>query len=183
MPQELNTYQGSYFVEGIGYDFIPRVIDRTVVDDWVKSEDKSSLTMARRLIREEGFFCGGSSGATLQGAIEYAKKVGLKKGDRMVVVLADNIRNYITKMVSKEWMVEKGFMEVKELTAGHKLDKIPVSELKLKASTLYSEKVTVGEAIAAFEKGEEALPIVVEGKIKGVVFQDKLLTAITNKSL
>jgi cystathionine beta-synthase len=72
MPQDLNTYQGSYFVEGIGYDFIPNVIDRSVVDEWIKSDDKSSLTMARRLIREEGYFCGGSCGATVWGAIEYA---------------------------------------------------------------------------------------------------------------
>jgi cystathionine beta-synthase len=43
----------SYKVEGIGYDFIPRVLDRNVVDRWVKTCDKESFLMARRLIREE----------------------------------------------------------------------------------------------------------------------------------
>ena len=45
-------------MEGIGYDFIPDVFDRSVVDKWYKSRDGDSLTVARRLIREEGLLCG-----------------------------------------------------------------------------------------------------------------------------
>ena len=43
-----------YKVEGIGYDFIPDVLDRGLVDEWVKTEDRESFLMARRLIRQEG---------------------------------------------------------------------------------------------------------------------------------
>lgn len=42
------------FSSGIGYDFIPTVLDRSLVDRWIKTEDKASLQMSRRLIREEG---------------------------------------------------------------------------------------------------------------------------------
>ena len=52
----------SYSVEGIGYDFIPDVLDRELIDEWIKSEDRESFLMARRLIRQEGLLCGGSSG-------------------------------------------------------------------------------------------------------------------------
>lgn len=45
-------------VEGIGYDFLPTVLDRTVVDKWYKSNDKESFTYARRLIADEGLLCG-----------------------------------------------------------------------------------------------------------------------------
>lgn len=45
-------------VEGIGYDFLPGALDRTVIDKWVKTEDKTSLEMARRLIKDEGLLCG-----------------------------------------------------------------------------------------------------------------------------
>jgi cystathionine beta-synthase len=70
---------------GIGYDFIPKVLERQLVDRWVKSDDKSSFLMARRLIAEEGLLCGGSSGSAVVAALRAAK--GLKKGQRCLVIL------------------------------------------------------------------------------------------------
>src|SRR5690606_11319027 len=52
----------SYKVEGIGYDFIPDVLDQNLVDRWIKSNDRDSFRVARQLIRQEGLLCGGSSG-------------------------------------------------------------------------------------------------------------------------
>jgi cysteine synthase len=67
-----------YRVEGIGYDFIPDVLDAGLVDEWVKTEDKESFLLARRLIREEGLLVGGSCGSSLYAALHVAKKA--KKG-------------------------------------------------------------------------------------------------------
>jgi cystathionine beta-synthase len=64
---------GSYKVEGIGYDFIPDVLDRGLLDEWLKSDDPESFLMARRLIRHEGLLCGGSSGSAVWAAVEIAK--------------------------------------------------------------------------------------------------------------
>ena len=95
------TEVGTYLVEGIGYDFVPDVLDRQIlVDTWVKTQDKESFQLARRLIREEGMLCGGSSGAALAGVLQEARK--LKKGQNCVVILADGIRNYMTKFVDPE---------------------------------------------------------------------------------
>jgi cystathionine beta-synthase len=102
----------SYEVEGIGYDFVPEVMDRTLVDRWVVTEDKESFVAARRLIREEGLLVGGSSGAALVGALKAAKE--LKKGQRCLVVLADSIRNYLTKFASDEWMSARGFLDTEK---------------------------------------------------------------------
>jgi cystathionine beta-synthase len=102
-PGEVRSYQ----VEGIGYDFIPDVLDRSLIDVWVKTEDPESFRMARRLIREEGFLCGGSSGATMLGVMQEAPK--LKKGQNCVVVLSDGVRNYMTKFVDDAWMSKNNF--------------------------------------------------------------------------
>lgn len=109
-PDSLNTRNDSYAVEGIGYDFIPDVLKRDLIDEWIKTEDKSSFIMARRLIRQEGLLCGGSSGATMHAAIEFIKQQQIPAGKRVVVLLADSVRNYMTKFLSDEWMVERGFM-------------------------------------------------------------------------
>ena len=97
----------SYKVEGIGYDFIPDVLDQNLIDQWVKTDDKTSFQLALRLIKEEGLLCGGSSGATMMAALKAAQT--LKKGQRCVVILSDGIRNYMTKFVDPKWMKQEGF--------------------------------------------------------------------------
>ena len=53
-PEEIKPYK----VEGIGYDFIPDVLDRGLVDRWIKSNDRDSFRVARQLIRQEGLLIG-----------------------------------------------------------------------------------------------------------------------------
>lgn len=97
-------------VEGIGYDFIPGVLDRTLVDTWIRAGDKESFLMARRLIRSEALLCGGSSGSAVWAAVNYAKQQQLPSGHRIVVLLPDTVRNYMSKFVSDYWMVKNDFM-------------------------------------------------------------------------
>ncbi len=97
----------SYLVEGIGYDFFPDVLDNSLIDEYVKTEDEESFLMARRLIREEGFLCGGSSGSAMIAALQTATQ--LEKGQKCLVLLPDGIRNYMTKFPNDAWMKEQGF--------------------------------------------------------------------------
>ena len=97
-----------YLVEGIGYDFVPDVLDNSLVDEYIKVNDKDSFLMARRIIREEGLLVGGSSGSAVHAALQAAKR--LKKGEKCVVILPDGIRNYLTKFADDKWMQEKGFL-------------------------------------------------------------------------
>ena len=97
----------SYLVEGIGYDFIPDVLDNSLIDEYIKTKDEESFIMARRLIKEEGLLCGGSCGATMVAAMKAASK--LKKNQNCLVILADGIRNYMTKFPNDSWMKKNGF--------------------------------------------------------------------------
>lgn len=112
-----DTEQG-YQVEGTGYDFIPEVCDRSIVDDWVKTVDGPSLTTARDLIAKEGLLCGGSSGATTWAAMQavrgqtlLGKVKPLRAGQRCVILLPDSTRNYMTKFLSDDWMIQQELMQ------------------------------------------------------------------------
>ena len=102
-PESLNNDLKVYKVEGIGYDFIPDVLDYENIDEWYKTNDKDSFDAAHRLIKEEGLLCGGSSGAVFDVVLRLSKKLENK---RIVMVLSDGIRNYMSKFLSKEWIDE-----------------------------------------------------------------------------
>jgi len=114
---ETEDREQTYQVEGTGYDFVPGVCDRNVVDDWVKTQDGPSLATARDLIRSEGLLCGGSSGATtwaamqaVQGKTLLGKVKPLRSDQRCVILLPDSTRNYMTKFLSDDWMVANKLM-------------------------------------------------------------------------
>lgn len=102
---EVHTYQ----VEGIGYDFLPEVLDRDLVDHWIYVSDRDSFAMARRLIREEGLLVGGSSGTAVWAMLQAAEHFPQAK--KILVILPDSIRNYLTKFVNDAWMREHGFLD------------------------------------------------------------------------
>ena len=96
-----------YLVEGIGYDFFPDVLDNSLIDQYIKTEDEESFIMARRLIKEEGLLCGGSCGSAMVAALKSATTLSLDQ--KCLVVLPDSIRNYMTKFPNDDWMKSKGF--------------------------------------------------------------------------
>jgi len=184
-PDSLNDQNRltSYKVEGIGYDFIPTVLDRALVDEWVKTDDRESLLMARRLIRDEGLLCGGSCGSAMAAAVRVAK--GLPAGKRMVVLLPDSSRNYMTKLVSDQWMIEAGFAD------GRLIDrpqyktwwaKKRVQDLHLQTPITIAPGVTCKEAIGLLSaQGFDTLPVIsVDGQILGVVTEGNLTAKLVS---
>ncbi|TFH33641.1 MAG: pyridoxal-phosphate dependent enzyme, partial [Anaerolineales bacterium] len=97
----------SYLVEGIGEDFIPTTLDLSLLDEVVQVSDAESFAWTRRLVREEGIFCGGSCGAELAGAVKYAQQLGPDRN--VVVILPDSGSRYLSKIFDNEWMREHGF--------------------------------------------------------------------------
>jgi len=165
---------GSYKVEGIGYDFIPDVLDRGLVDEWIKSEDGPSFRMARRLIRQEGLLVGGSSGSAMWAAVEVARREG--PGKRIVTILPDSVRNYMTKFLDDQWMRENGFSETRweDESLGALLRKLPQRRL-----VTASSGDQVADAVMAMkEHGVSQLPVLDESRLVGILTESDVLTKL-----
>ncbi len=162
---------GSYKVEGIGYDFIPKVCETSLVDEWVKTEDRESFLMARRLIRQEGMLCGGSSGSAVWAALQVAQRVG--PGKRFVIILPDSVRNYMTKFLDPLWMRENGFTEKswESRSVGDLLRSMPRREVQ----TANTADTVADSVLSMKERGVSQLPVLDEGRLVGIITESDLL--------
>uniref|UniRef100_A0A8D0FDV5 Cystathionine beta-synthase n=1 Tax=Strix occidentalis caurina TaxID=311401 RepID=A0A8D0FDV5_STROC len=155
LPSEMNRTNTTIIeVEGIGHDFIPTVLDRSVVDQWYKCNDRDSFLMSRRLIREEGLLCGGSSGSAMSVAVRAAKD--LKEGQRFSHFLA------CFPTLGWEWW------------------NIKVQKLNLSAPLILLPEVSCQKAIEILqEKGYDQAPVVAEsGLILGMVTLSNTLASV-----
>lgn len=99
----------TYKVEGIGEDILPGTLHFDLIDRVIQVSDKESFLMTRRLVREEGLFCGGSSGTAVVAALQVARELG--PDDVVVVILPDSGSRYLSKVFNDDWMRENRFLD------------------------------------------------------------------------
>ena len=161
-----------YISEGFGEDFVPANYDMSVIDAFTKVTDKDGAIMARRIAKEEGLFCGYSAGSCLQGMMQL--KSELKKDDVVVLIFHDHGSRYIGKVYNDQWMLERGFLEVKtfkDLINGRGVQKL----ITITPSQL------VSEAIELMKKYDiENIPVVSDGISIGAISESGLFNKILN---
>ncbi len=164
----------TYKIEGIGEDFLPGTLDLSLIDEVVQVDDRESFLMARRLVREEGIFAGGSSGSAVAGLLKSKIVHGLKPDQIAVVILPDTGNRYLSKLFDDNWMRENGYLPASrsEDTVAALIDfrsKGPV------ITATSGERITaVVEKMKAYEISQ--LPVVDDtGRLIGIVSEVDLL--------
>jgi cystathionine beta-synthase len=150
------------------------VLDRSLVDRGIKTNDRDSFRIARQLIRQEGLLVGGSSGSAVWAAMQLARD--LTPGQRIVTILPDSVRNYMTKFLDDRWMRENGFMEPDWAvgTIGDVLRALPPKEVM---TIELSE--ALGQAIRVFKsKGISQLPVTDNGLLAGIITEADVLHVV-----
>ena len=166
------TEAHTYKIEGVGEDFIPSIYDFSVIDEMVKVSDKEAFLMARRLARDEGIFCGGSSGMAVVGALHYATEQAFKADQRIVVLLPDSGTRNLGKVFDDEWMRQNRFLDEGDSRVQQVLESKPHQDLiTVHAST------KVGEVVAQMKDYSiSQIPVVDDNdQLVGLVTEVNLL--------
>lgn len=160
-----------YFSEGFGEDFIPKNYDMSVIDFFTQVTDKDGAIMARRLAKEEGLFCGYSAGSCLQGLIQM--KNDLTSNDMVVCIFHDHGSRYVAKIYNDQWMMERGFLEVK--TFKDIVSSRPPSQ---KLITI-SDSQLVSDAVNLMRQYNiEHIPVMRDGSIIGSITESGLFQKV-----
>ena len=160
----------SYTVEGIGEDFFPTTIDLSIIDEMYQYNDKQCFETTRLLARQEGILTGGSGGAAVRAAIDYAEQIDREA--QIVVLLPDSATRYLNKIFDDDWMRENGFLDSDEALGSIR----DLLHLKSQEVVTASKHQSIREVVVLMkQKGISQVPVIDEGHLVGIVTESNIL--------
>ena len=166
-----------YLVEGIGQDTIHENVHFKYIDEIINITDRDAFNLARRLGREEGLFCGGSTGTLVGAALKVAETAN--EDDVIVFIVCDTGERYLSKFLSDEWMKEKRLLGFERLTVGL------LNEMKgtgpIPRLIYASSDHKVAEALQLMNAhGLSQIPIIDDGNSVGSLREGRLMAKLLN---
>ena len=173
----------TYVVEGIGEDIFPATMNFKVVDDVVQVSDEECFVWARRLVKQEGIFTGGSGGGCVSGALRVAKS--LPKGSFVVAFLPDTGMRYLSKVYSDEWMRERGYVEAEVPLTAEDVVNAQHKDGKVRDLIVVGPDQTVFHALHTMQTQDiSQLPVFEGQQPVGAIYEDQILNlALQGKDL
>lgn len=168
---------GSWLVEGMGEDFVPDILDLSLVDRGITIPDKEAFEVARELLKVEGILVGSSTGNLVAAALKYCRQQKSEK--RVVTFVCDHGAKYLSKMFSDFWMIDQGFLERE--TFGDIRDLIARRHLAREDYTL-KPTTPLSQAIRSMQMyGVSQMAVVDEhDKVVGILDESDVLLAMTH---
>ena len=162
---------GSWFVEGIGEDFIPDVLDLSYIDDAVTIPDSKAFETLDLLLKKEGILAGSSAGTLVAGAIEWCKSQTEPK--RVVSLICDTGNKYLSKAFDDAWLSNNG-LNVRNLR--NDLSDIVVMRADKQQVVSVKENDTVLIAYNRMRNSDfSQLPVLENDKLVGTISEDDIL--------
>ncbi len=166
-----------YLVEGIGQDCLPENVHFKYIDKIINISDKESFAAARRLTKEEGIFCGGSTGTILHVTLEIAKDLSEK--DVVVFFVCDTGERYLSKVHNVEWLKVNRMLETEIRTLRDISD---VKKSRGNEDIVYVKSDTlVKDALELItKKGYSNIPVMLNRRAIGCIRENRLMAKLLN---
>lgn len=171
------TDSAPYLVEGIGQDVIHENVHFKYIDEIINITDRDSFNTARRLGREEGIFCGGSTGTLAAAALKVAETAS--EEDVIVFIVCDTGERYLSKFLSDEWMKEKRLLGFERLTVGL-LNEMKATDVMPRLIYASSEHKVADVMQLMNAHGLSQIPILDDGNSVGSIREGRLMAKLLN---
>ncbi len=166
-----------YLVEGIGQDCLPENVHFQYIDKIINISDRESFAAARRLTKEEGIFCGGSTGTILHVTLEIAKDLG--EDDVVVFFVCDTGERYLSKVHNVEWLRVNQMLD-KEIKTLRDISEVKKSNGNEDIVYVKSDAFVKDALELITRKGYSNIPVMLNRKAIGCVRENKLMAKLLN---